>query len=291
MQSRARQWTATLALVGWLLIAGPSAAGALPAARVIAVQPADAAQIVDAKGARRPVRHGSLLYPGDRIVFLKPGRIEATFGQQRRTLTPESDLTIAGRPAGRAGARDVDYVEGFKRLISQPRQTIAMFPFLRDGGEQPPPRTASPLLPTGLQKVTAQTVRLAFIWRDGPALLTVGQGKAAKQVNSGQAATILVTPPPGARRFAVSMVGEPSLAWTVEVVEAAPAPPWFAPDEPASEEQRLVRALWLLREGPPEWRLFALSEIAALAEAGVFTASEIWQAAQSGQLSAYLAES
>ena len=75
-----------------------------------------------------------------------------------------------------------------------------------------------------------------------------------------------------------------ALRWSIEPSETIPAPPWFTnAAHGLSEARRLTRAVWLLREGPAEWHVFALSELADLADAGNFTAAQVWQGVRSAE--------
>ena len=68
--------------------------------------------------------------------------------------------------------------------------------------------------------------------------------------------------------------------WHVTIDNAPPRPAWL-PATALDQPQRLERAAWILREGPADWRLFALSDLATMAKAGYFEADEILSVAYS----------
>lgn len=76
--------------------------------------------------------------------------------------------------------------------------------------------------------------------------------------------------------------------WHVQVSARSPVPPGMSEPDPTATSARLIRAIWILKEGSVGWRLFALSELAKMSEAGYFAAEELWAAACSGELDAAL---
>jgi len=72
--------------------------------------------------------------------------------------------------------------------------------------------------------------------------------------------------------------------WTVQTSPPAPIPPWFDGRQPLTAIKRLARAAWIITDGPPQWRMFALGELAELASTDFDGASEIYHAALEGRL-------
>jgi hypothetical protein len=61
-----------------------------------------------------------------------------------------------------------------------------------------------------------------------------------------------------------------------------PEPDWRKGHASTSDDERAVRAVWILSAGPPDWRLFALDELRVL-HASSFLAERAWEAELSGE--------
>jgi hypothetical protein len=124
---------------------------------------------------------------------------------------------------------------------------------------------ASAYLPPGEQHLPqGVSTDLALVWSGGPGAVLLDGAPAG---DSPSVFLLLTRPKPAAFDLAVKGEDGQVLRWSVKVVrQAPPAPVGFAVAGPPSSEDRLERALWLLEPDKDRtaWRLFALSEIAAL---------------------------
>lgn len=280
MTHRSAAW----ALLG-LSTLGPAAHAAcplgLPVARVerIDLTPAATApQRVASDGSRAPLRPYDWLCPGDRIelnsaqrlVAVGAGGAELVFAPGAMPALPPPTVVPAVRSPGL-----VDLAAEVLDRLAGARKPIALFNQARDPGQTQPPLQADLLLPAGEQRLPRGTVRAALLWRGGPALLIVqADGLAAQTVSSGRRAYAVVDLPrdaPGLVLRTLDQDLEWPITWTDEAV-------------PTDTDQRLRQALQLLRDGAPQRRLFALSELAALSMQGHFAAQQLWAAARSGEL-------
>lgn len=253
------------------------------AGRVISVRPAGSATILR-RGGALPARHGALLRPGDTFRIVEGGVVTATVhGKDETYSNRRPDLTIPKREIGWFGGRDEGFLQSLERFIDKPRRSIPVFPFARGDGPPRPPLTHDPIAPGGRQYVLSSTRQIALIWRDGSAELIVEAPSGERRTVDSLRNAWIVVDTLGEPRLSVS-TADRALSWTIETATAAPAPPWFEKSPgPLSEAQRLVRATWLIQQGDPSWRLFALSELRELAEAGNFVAGQLWQGVRSGE--------
>jgi hypothetical protein len=134
-------------------------------------------------------------------------------------------------------------------LIGKPREPVQINNSVRGSSAL----KNNPLLPSGLQYLPAGYDQIALLCQSGADLKNQKTG------------------------------------WHVQVSARSPVPPAMSEPDPASTSARLIRAIWILKEGSVEWRLFALSELAKLSKAGFFAAEELWDVACSGELTAALA--
>jgi hypothetical protein len=264
-------WASPAASQGVLRMAGS----------VVAVTPPGSVTIVHAVGGEEEAIEGRPLYPGDRFIFRSKSVLSTWLYDRPVDFKPGGSLSVPLRPVGRYRPKDESFLDRWRNFALRPRRGIPAFPFVQDPNQGPPAPVASEVLPTGRQHILATTREIALVWRSGPSGVRVAvAGQPALALNPTRSAWRMV-PAPDASRFEVAAS---VLVWNVEVSPRAPRPDWQAEEADLSQEQRVVRALWILSDGPVDWRLFALSELAELANGGNFAAAQFWQAARSGEL-------
>jgi hypothetical protein len=178
-------------------------------------------------------------------------------------------------------------MEIYAFFIKTPRQSIPVYATVRGGEAGDVTLAPSPLAPVGRQYVARDTDHLALLWRGGAARIHVKpDGAPEAVVDSGRNAWAVVSLAGKANRTRISTERQ-TIEWTIERSDAVPVPEWFEGKPPASEAQRLVRAIWLLRQDDTSWRLFALTELSDLAAAGNFNAIELWTGIRSGELDGF----
>ena len=162
--------------------------------------------------------------------------------------------------------------------LSLPTQPVNLGPTrsLADRTEEegPPPLVAFKRLPAVTQKLPVGLARLSTAWsgasgrlllfEEGPA---PGEPLADSPYGNFGYATLDLPPLAAGRRYrlAVESGGTPA-ALDLEAVAAETVPP--VPPEVAAVGPG-VAALWLYRNGPPEWRLYAQSLLADLADSSL----------------------
>lgn len=253
----------------------------LPVARVERIDAAPAAAAparVAGDGSRAPLRPYDWLCPGDRIELNGAQRLVAVGAGGAELVFAPGSMPALPPPAAAPAARSpglVDLAAEVLDRLAGARKPIALFNQARDPGQTQPPLQADPLLPAGEQRLPRSTARAALLWRGGPALLVVqADGQAAQTVSSGRRAYAVVELPRDAPGLLLRTLDN-DLQWPIT---------WTDEAVPADADQRLRQALQLLRDGAPQRRLFALSELAALSAQGSFAAQQLWAAARSGEL-------
>jgi hypothetical protein len=267
-------WLATI--VATTAAAAPCVSG-LPLARVDSVEAAagePVPQRLAPDGTRSPLKAYDWLCGGDRLEIRGQARVVVVFPNGvASTFTKDSNPAIGAAPADTGGRGPLDLLgEVFDRLRG-PRQQIALFSQARDPGQTQPPLQADRLLPAGPQRLPPGYRRVALMWSGGPAIVTVATA-LPRQVSSGRRAYAVVEWSADEAPSALALLDQ-TLAWPLRFDGPVPA---------GSADARLAEALRLLRDGPADRRLFALSEVAGLAAQGHFAAEELWAAARSGEL-------
>ncbi|MBX3640463.1 MAG: hypothetical protein KF888_08110 [Nitrosomonas sp.] len=144
-----------------------------------------------------------------------------------------------------------------------------------------------PLLPSGIQYLPSDYEKAALLWRNGPAEVTLITSEQETRLHSGNKAYLIVELPKGQSNMRISLS---DINWHIQSATIPPVPEEMNEFNSASLPDRLVRALLILKKGPNEWRLFALSELENLSHTGFFAAEELWHAVLSGELAEALIE-
>jgi hypothetical protein len=165
-------------------------------------------------------------------------------------------------------------------LFNRPRMAIATATEVRGLGDA---LSAVPLLPAGPQRLPEAPRRLVILWSGASSAVQVQQaGQSQDWAASPFTSTLIDAPAEG--DFDIVLPGQ-ALGWSVTRVPAdqVPRAPDLVGTDVLGPDERLANALWLLAEGEAEWRLFALSEVADLAEAD-YGAARLLAAIRSGEL-------
>jgi hypothetical protein len=244
--------------------------------------------ILHRDGSREPARAPALIYAGDHIHLAAGQQLAVNLGGTytviKAPMNQPRDYLVEDPHRG-VSAGLMAFYSALENVFVHPQVVRAVPVIARDEHGRPLPSRADPLVPVGRQFVPRDQALIAVIW-SGPAaaahLVRPGHPDEASHPGTGGWATFAVGNLDGPATVALS--GAP-LAWQIDISEAIPGPPGIAAGGALTPGDRLARAIWLLRDGPPEWRLFAISEIAALAPSD-FIANELWDAAQKGALDA-----
>jgi hypothetical protein len=234
------------------------------------------------RGARKGLTAAPpiLLFPGDVLRSEKGGRARLRIRGRAVTVGPQMPSYTVPDSASVFDQLDEQFAQLYHAIFAADKGDPPQFPLGRSKDEPPPaPIRADPLLPEGRQLMPPGATRAAVIWRDGAAnVLVTSAGRQVTIPSDGFSFAQVPLPDAGARIEATG--GGRTLRWTVERGGAPPGPAWQAGAGPGlSARQRLVRALWLLRVGPDEWYLFALTELADLNLARDVLGEEAWTAA------------
>lgn len=237
-----------------------------------------------AGGKRETARAGIFLYAGDTVVVPPAVKVDLQVGGDRMTIPRTrtrgtARYVVPARPGGFFSRLEDAYLSGWRWIFAADLPGPAVYTRVRNGDRPSASLRADPVLPAGPQRLPGGSRQAVAIWRGGAAIVELHAEGAVRPVNSeGFAfAEIPLAGAPGQVR--ISLRGQ-DLGWDVTVGGNAPPTPWAAPGagQGLSDAQRTARASWLLREGPIEWRLFAVTEIRELAAAGDFPASALWAA-------------
>lgn len=274
-----------IAVVALVSIA-PAWAGAcrsgLPLGRIDRIEPPDAQPApvhVGADNRRSIAQPFDWLCPGDAIEITGSATVVASFarGEQRRFGAGRNSVDAGASTRGAAPGL-LDFLNDVFGGLQGPRKPIAVFNETRAPGQKKPELSVDPLLPAGAQLVPATYHTVVLLWRGGPGIVSVAAAGKATRVNSGRRAYTLLDLPDGNAPIKLALLDQ-TIEWNVTRGGAAPA---------ADSATRLQDALQILRAGPDNRRLFALSEIATLSATGNYVAEQLWAAARSGELSEVL---
>jgi len=176
----------------------------------------------------------------------------------------------------------VEIAIGVWRALEKKRKYIPYFNKVR-GSIQNLVITEDPILPSGLQYLPADYDQIALLWKGGPATVISTTAEKVTEMRS-ENWSYLVMPVSGNQSENIVRLQNQDISWHIKIASTTPAPQGINESDLTSPSSQLARAVWILKEGPGEWRLFALSELARLSQRGVFSAEELWKAALSGEL-------
>ena len=220
-------------------------------------------------GRQRAAARFDCLFSGDQIrVEKQSGYLEYVDLQDptrtRRIDRGSGSVAIMGRVKPVIQRNVEEVAEGLSALWRRPRPAIMAYGLLEVRGGAP---AAASELPAGIQYVPIGTSELTFLWRGAPAAIQVLRADGRIQLGvPASPATFTEVKIPSADGARV-VVGS-SLTWNLRSAarSSIPEPAWMARDLTRSDEERVLRAIWILQSGPPSWRLFALSELSQLAQ-------------------------
>jgi|CXWL01.1.fsa_nt_gi hypothetical protein len=235
-----------------------------------------------------------MLYEGDRIEIMGATKVFVSLVQREESIFTQE--TNHQRLHGKT-KKDIEESSNswFERitsakeiinLIGKSRKPIPYFGIVR-GSTKKFSLSNDPLLPSGTQYLPSGYDSIALIWKGGPATVIISQTDGTSRVSSHNQASLLVPIQKDPQDIRINLQDQ-EIAWHVQVSATPPLPAGMTEPDPALVSARLIRAIWILREGPVEWRMFALSEFANLSKAGIFAAEELWEAALSGELATAL---
>ncbi len=197
-------------------------------------------------------------------------------------LTRESGkYRVTGRAGSRSNKTDDDWLGGLPFRWAKVRRELAVYPIIRSSRERDLAAYA-PILPGGVQYLPRTPMDVALVWDRASGDVTV-RGQDGSVHSSGVWSWIVLPNLPVETGVVIDLADR-KLVWDVQrTLQPPPTPPWFRQRQPTTVAQRVVRAAWIAVEGPSEWRLFALSELAALAPEDT-VAEDLWTGARSGEL-------
>lgn len=287
--SRARMLSRVAVALSLLLSLGSGAAlaqgrpiGQIDTARGVE-RPTDAT-VTRAAGGSSPARSLVRLYDGDRVIVTGAATRLTLFIAGTETpvvvTRANSPFTVRGRAGRSSSAFANRMLASLDLLFNRPRMAIATATEARGPGDVV---TASPFLPTGPQRLPLGARPLVILWSGPTSAVQVAEaGQTRDWIASDYASMLIDAPAEG--DFEIMLPGG-ELGWTVTRVPQAEAPraPGAPTDPVLPDEDRLANAIGLLSEGAPEWRLFALSEVADLARTD-YGAARLLAAIRAGEI-------
>lgn len=287
-----REFTRIAGCLALLAYAGPASAQALAAV----------GQILSVQGSGVVIFHGDesrpeaasvydYLLPGDRVQVRTSNGSAVIYdvATHRSHAITEADgaVSVGGRAPGALSAAANDLFRGFETLFRSPRQPIPVDTEARGIGRNPTFATDI-LLPEGKQFLPAGATAVAPIWRGGSALVSISNmsGEPVAAASSEPFASVVLPVPPLSGSYLLA-VGESGPRWKIVTISASeiPTAEQLKSLPMQSDAERVVRAAWILRDGPASWRLFALTELANLADRN-YAADRLWHAVRAGEFPA-----
>ncbi len=176
----------------------------------------------------------------------------------------------------------IEIAMGVWKALERQRKSIPYFNKVR-GSTRNLVITEDPLLPSGLQYLPADYEQIALLWKGGPAeVISTSVEKTIEMPSDNR--SYLVMPISKNQPENIISLRSQDISWQIKIASTIPVPQGLNESDLTTSLSQLARALWILKEGPREWRLFALSELVRLARTGFFPAEELWKAALSGEL-------
>lgn len=262
--------------------AQPRPIGQIDAASGV-TRPADAT-VARAVGGTAPARSLVRLYDGDRVIVTGTTTRLTLFlaGVEAPTVVTRanSPFVVRGRRSGSTQGFVNDMLASLDVMFNRPRMAIATATEARGPSDA---RTADAFLPAGPQRLPEGARRLLVSWSGPSSPVQVTQGDDAREWAASLYASAFIEAP-AEGDFDIILPGD-GLGWTVSRTPLAEAPrATGVPTEgELTEEERLANAIWLIAEGAPEWRLFALSEVADLAQTD-YGAARLLAAIRAGEI-------
>lgn len=230
------------------------------------------------------------LYEGDRIEITGDAEVLVSLAKgEKRVFTQNTngislhEQTINDIHKNQSSiSGKIEIAVGVWKRLEGNRKSIPYFNKVR-GSTQNLVILKDPLLPSGLQYLPANYDQIALLWKGGPA--TVISTSVEKTIETpSENWSYLVMPISMNQSENIIRLKNQDISWHIKVASTIPVPQGLNESDLTTSLSQLARALWILKEGPEEWRLFALSELARLARIGFFPAEELWKAALSGEL-------
>lgn len=233
------------------------------------------------------------LYEGDQIEIIGDAEVLVLLAKgEKRVFTKDTngmslyDKTVADIHKNQNSiAGKVEIAIGVWRVwktLERQRKSIPYFNKVR-GSTQNPVIMEDPLLPSGLQYLPTDYDQIALLWKGGPATVISTSIEKKTEISS-KNWSYLVMPIAKNQSENIIKLKNHDISWHIKITSTIPIPQGLNESNLTTSFSQLVRALWILKEGPGEWRLFAFSELARLARIGYFPAEELWKAALSGEL-------
>ncbi len=241
-------------------------------------------------GERLNAYNYQLIYEGDRIHIPDSSQVIVSLAKgEKQTFTQDTNhLSITGKTL-KAIHEDKDKwhekIESVKiiwKLFETSRVPIPRLSTVR-GSVTKLRLSEDRLLPSGTQYLPTGYDQIALLWRGGPAIVAITTTSENIEINTKHSA-YLVAPISGNPSEIKVKLANHTIEWLIQLGKTPPTVPGLPEPKPESTAERLISAVWILKQGPKEWRLFALTELARLADAGYFPAEELWHAALSGEL-------
>ena len=226
-----------------------------------------------------------LLFPGDIVVAKRDSTVlvQAAGRGTIRVTTATGPLQMI---ADRTGVVDAarHFFQRWNLFFTRAPRPIIVHTMTRAGQAGTPARP--PFLRSKVQNIPSDARHLAVYWTEASATAVLRMRGAQTQTvpasETSAAGFAISTLSPGTLSVGA---GPSELVWTIRPVDrsAVPSPPWIS-DDPEAARSRTVRAAWLLAEGPPEWHLFAVTELEELSATDA-VAARLWRVARSGEWS------
>lgn len=245
---------------------------------------ASKAYVIRNNGQRVRAEPYLLLYDGDRVVAGKGVRILLRGIKAKPVPVTAKDGPFLVQETGNSIAMDaLRWLQRFDVFFSSKPRALIVHNLPRD---EAAPRLFRPDFLSGpRQFVPAGLTSLTIVWRGGAGSATMVdsvRGEIHNPPTSFARSTFTGSFSTSVRVYFGKQNTEDS-GWQLESADPSsiPLPPW-SQKQPDSDRERALRAIWILTEGPDDWRLFATSELELLKETD-HLAGRFWHLMGSGQ--------
>ncbi|WP_371433176.1 hypothetical protein [Novosphingobium sp.] len=264
-------------------LAAASASPADVVAEVSAVEgrePATAEIVRRSNGAAEPASVYAFLYSGD-IVRVR-GQAVVRLRLANRGVaeaSPGHDFTAPPSQPGRFD-RAIRLFDRIVALFARPPGQVVVHTLLR--GDNAVARPA--WLSQETQKLPLAMPHVGVAWAGAAATVTIRSALGSSTTGEPAMNASGMFDVPADLPFDVLAGGGGSGARLWRVVRTSPAavPILAGTEDPSTPRERVLRAAWLMEEGPPEWRLFALTEIVAPKDDDI-VAGRLWRLVRAGE--------
>lgn len=232
--------------------------------------------VLSTRGVPRAALRKACLHRGEMVVVRGRYPAAVTIRSRGRVhdLTSQSDPFVVPGPEERSfSERAATWLRSL-RIFNASSDPAPVETFGRKGLLTV---QAHPMLRSELQFLPADARSVTALWLGEAAPVVLGgAGAVVTRVSSGASNWAVLEPLPPSGPLELQVGTSPKWRVAFRPRSAVPEPEWMSGRASVTDEERLVRATWILVAGPAEWRLFAVGELRQLSATG-YAAERVWE--------------